>query len=57
MDPVGSLPLAIFNLLLSPFPEVQQRAYASGAILLAMVLLVSIIARVLARRFERHVVR
>jgi phosphate transport system permease protein len=57
MEPVASLPLAVFSQIGMPFPEVQQRAYAAGAILLALVLLVSVVARVLARRFERHVVR
>ncbi|UCH33135.1 MAG: phosphate ABC transporter permease PstA [Armatimonadota bacterium] len=57
MEPVASLPLAVFFQILTPFPEVQQRAYASGAILLALVLIVSVASRLLARRFERHVVR
>jgi phosphate transport system permease protein len=56
-EPVASLPLAVFFQLGTPFPEVQQRAYASGAILLALVLGVSVISRLLAGRFERYVVR
>jgi phosphate transport system permease protein len=56
-EPVASLPLAVFFQIGTPFPEVQQRAYASGALLLIMVLLVSVIARLLARRLERNVVR
>ncbi|MGD0112848.1 MAG: phosphate ABC transporter permease PstA [Armatimonadota bacterium] len=56
-EPVASLPLAVFFQLGTPFPEVQQRAYASGAILLALVLGVSVISRLLARRFERYVIR
>lgn len=55
MDPVASLPLAVFFQLGTPYPEVQQRAYASGAILLAIVALVSIVSRLLARKFERYV--
>lgn len=57
MEPVASLPLAVFFQLGTPFPEVQQRAYASAVILLAIVLLISIVSRLLARRLERYVVR
>jgi phosphate transport system permease protein len=57
MEPVASLPLAVFFQLGTPFPEVQQRAYASGAILLVLVLIVSLVSRLLAKRLERHVVR
>jgi len=56
-EPVASLPLAVFFQLGTPFPEVQQRAYASGAILLALVLLVSVVSRLLARKFEQYVIR
>ena len=57
MDPVASLPLAVFFMLGTPYPEVQERAYAAGAILLIVVTLVSIVARLLARRFDRYVSR
>ena len=56
-DPVASLPLAIFFQLGTPFPEVQQRAYASAVILLVIVLLLSIISRLLVRKFTKYVVR
>ena len=56
-DPVASLPLAVFFQLGTPFPEVQQRAYASGAILLVIVLSLSIASRLLTRRFMRQVIR
>jgi phosphate transport system permease protein len=56
-DPVASLPLAVFFQLGTPFPEVQQRAYASAVILLLIVLLLSIISRLLTRRFTKYVVR
>ena len=56
-EPAASLPLAVFFQIGTPFPQVQQRAYASGAILLALVLLLSVICRLLARRSEAHVVR
>jgi phosphate transport system permease protein len=56
-DPVASLPLAVFFQLGSPSPEVQQRAYASAVILLVIVLLLSIISRLLTRRFTKFVIR
>ncbi|MFH0941483.1 MAG: phosphate ABC transporter permease PstA [Chloroflexota bacterium] len=56
-EPVASLPLAIFFQLGTPFPEVQQRAYASAVILLVIILVTSIAARLLSRRFTRHTVK
>ncbi len=57
LDPVASLPLAVFFQLGTPFPEVQQRAYASALILLVIVLVVSITSRALGQRFSKHVLR
>jgi phosphate transport system permease protein len=57
LDPVASLPLAVFFQLGTPFPEVQQRAYASAVILLIIVLLISIISRLLVRKFTKYVIR
>jgi len=56
-DPAASLPLAVFFQLGTPFPEVQQRAYASGAILLVIVLSLSIASRLLTKRFTKYIVR
>ncbi len=56
-EPVACLPLAVFFQLGTPYPEVQQRAYASGAILLLIVTLVSVVSRILSRRFEHYVSR
>jgi phosphate transport system permease protein len=56
-DPVASLPLAVFFQVATPIPEVQQRAYASALILLAIVLFVSVVSRLLSRHFSRHIVR
>jgi len=56
-DPAASLPLAVFFQLGTPFPEVQQRAYASGAILLVIVLSLSLASRLLAKRMTKYVVR
>jgi len=56
-DPVASLPLAVFFQLGTPFLEVQQRAYASGFILLVIVLSLSITSRLLAKRSMRYVIK
>jgi len=55
-DPAASLPLAVFFQLGTPFPEVQQRAYASGLILLVIVLSLSIASRLLTRRAAAYVI-
>jgi phosphate transport system permease protein len=57
LDPAASLPLAVFFQLGTPFPEVQRRAYASALILLVIVLVASLAARLVSRRFARHIIR
>lgn len=57
LRPVASLPLAIFFQLGTPFPEVQQRAYASALVLTVIVLLISLGSRWLAGRLGRNVIR
>jgi phosphate transport system permease protein len=57
LDPVASLPLAVFFQIGTPFPEVQQRAYASALVLLVMVLALSIISRMIAKRYTKYVIR
>ena len=56
-DPVATLPLAIFFQISSPYPEVQQRAYASGIILLVIVLLLVALSRFVSRFFMKYVIR
>jgi len=56
-EPVATLPLAILFQISSPYPIVQQRAYASGLILLVIVLTASIASRVLSKRFMKYVVK
>ena len=56
-DPVASLPLAVFFQLGTPFPEVQQRAYASAVILLLIILLLSVILRLFSKRLSRHTIK
>jgi phosphate transport system permease protein len=57
LDPVASLPLAVFFQIGTPFPEVQERAYAAALILLLLVLILSVASRLLTRRFTKYVVR
>lgn len=55
--PVASLPLAVFFQLNTPFPEVQERAYASALILTMIVLLISLGSRLLANRFAKFTIK
>jgi phosphate transport system permease protein len=55
-QPAATLPLAIFFQLGTPYPEVQERAYASALILTVMILLISVFCRILTRRYARHTV-
>ena len=57
LEPVASLPLAIFFQLSTPFPEVQARAYASALILTVMILVISLLAHLSMARLGRHVIR
>jgi phosphate transport system permease protein len=52
-EPAATLPLAIFYQLGTPFPEVQNRAYASAFILTLLILSVSITARILTYKFKK----
>jgi len=57
LQPAATLPLAIFFQLGTPYPEVQQRAYASAAILTLLILAISLISRTLIRRISKHSVK
>ncbi|MBE0460540.1 MAG: phosphate ABC transporter permease PstA [Candidatus Aminicenantes bacterium] len=57
LRPAATLPLAIFFQLGTPFPEVQNRAYASAFILTVIILIISIVSRILTRRFTKHIVK
>jgi phosphate transport system permease protein len=57
LDPAATLPLAIFYQLGSPLPEVQQRAYASAAVLTLIILALSAAGRMITRRYRKHVVK
>ena len=57
LRPAATLPLAIFYQLGTPFPEVQNRAYASALILTMIVLATSFISRILVRNIAKHIVK
>jgi len=57
LSPAASLPLAVFFQLGTPFPAVQERAYASALVLTAIILVLSLTARRLTRRLTKHVIR
>jgi len=57
LRPVASLPLAIFFQLSTPFPAVQDRAYAAALILTVIVLGLSISSRLLSVRFTKNIIR
>jgi phosphate transport system permease protein len=57
LSPAASLPLAVFFQLGTPYPEVQQRAYAAALVLTFIILVISLGSRLLSRRLERHVVK
>jgi phosphate transport system permease protein len=53
----ATLPLAVFFQLGSPIEEVQNRAYAAALILTIIILLISILTRLLGRRFNKTRIR
>ncbi len=57
LQPVASLPLAVYFQLSMPYPEVQKRAYAAAMILTLIVLAVSLGSRWLASRLNKNVIR
>jgi len=56
-EPVATLPLAIFFQLSSPIEEVRQRAYAAAVILTFFILIISISARLLSKRYSRNIIK
>jgi phosphate transport system permease protein len=56
-SPAASLPLAVFFQLGTPFPAVQERAYASALILTFIVLGISVVSRLLTKRSGRNIIR
>jgi phosphate transport system permease protein len=56
LDPTASLPIAIFFQFNTPFRGVQERAYASAVILLAIVLLLTTLARLMSKASEKEII-
>jgi phosphate transport system permease protein len=56
-EPVATLPLAIFFQLSSPIPEVRQRAYAATVVLTVFILIISISARLLSKRYSKNIIK
>jgi phosphate transport system permease protein len=50
----ATLPLAILNLVSSPIDEVQNKAYASAMILTLIILIISIVSRILSRKYIKN---
>jgi len=57
MQPTATLPLAIFFQMSSPIAEVKERAYASALILTFIILFISIIARIISIRYQKHKIK
>jgi len=55
--PVATLPLAIFYQLGTPFPEVQNRAYASSLILTMLIVAISVVTRLITRKYRSFIVK
>jgi phosphate transport system permease protein len=53
-EPTATLPLAIFFQLSSPIEEVKNRAYASAVVLTVIILIISILARLYSKRYQKH---
>ena len=56
-EPVATLPLSIFFQLSSPIEEVRERAYASAVVLTLFILVISISARLLSRKYSKNTIR
>lgn len=52
-EPAATLPLAIFFQLSSPIPEVRERAFAAAALLTIIILIISLSARILSKRYSK----
>jgi len=57
LEPVASLPLAVFFQLSTPYPEVQNRAYASALILTIIILIISLLSRWISGKLSKNVIK
>jgi phosphate transport system permease protein len=53
-QPTATLPLSIFFQLSSPIEEVKNRAYASAVVLTVIILIISVLARLYSKRYQKH---
>jgi phosphate transport system permease protein len=53
-QPTATLPLSIFFQLSSPIEEVKSRAYASAVVLTVIILIVSVLARLYSKKYQKH---
>ncbi|HOX78117.1 MAG TPA: ABC transporter permease subunit [Bacteroidales bacterium] len=53
-QPTATLPLSIFFQLSSPIEEVKNRAYASAVVLTVIILIISILARLYSKRYQKN---
>lgn len=53
-QPTATLPLAIFFQLSSPIEEVKNRAYASAVVLTVIILIISVLARLYSKRYQKN---
>lgn len=53
LQSVATLPLAIFFQLGTPFPEVQERAYAAALLLMVIILLTSLLSRYFSNKYNK----
>ena len=53
-QPTATLPLSIFFQLSSPIAEVQNRAYASAVVLTIIILVISIVSRLISRKYNQE---
>jgi phosphate transport system permease protein len=54
MQPTATLPLSIFFQLSSPIEEVKNRAYASAVVLTVIILIISVLARLYSKKYQKH---
>lgn len=52
-QPIGSLTVQIFTYAISPYEDWHRQAWAGAFVLVAMILILSILARLVTRRLER----
>lgn len=55
--PAATLPLAIFFQLGTPYPSVQNKAYASALVLTVIILCINFFVRFVNKRFSRNVIK